>query len=76
VIEGLVRGRWALISKVHHCMVDGISGADMYRVLLEYPPEPAQPAADTETDEPPSAVSLIAEAASELVRLPVRDVAC
>jgi diacylglycerol O-acyltransferase / wax synthase len=85
VIEGLVRGRWALISKVHHCMVDGISGADLYRVLLECPPEPAQPAADTatdteagtatdtEADEPPSAVSLIAEAASELVRLPVRD---
>jgi len=85
VVEGLVRGRWALISKVHHCMVDGIGGADMYRVLLECPPEPPQPAADTEADteanteantevnEPPSAVSLIAEAASELVRLPVWD---
>ena len=89
VVEGLAQGRWALISKVHHCMVDGIGGADMYRVLLECPPEPAQPAADTvadtaadteadtaadtAADEPPSAVSLIAEAASELVRLPVRD---
>jgi diacylglycerol O-acyltransferase len=73
VIEGLARDRWALISKVHHCMVDGIGGADMYRVLLECPPGPAQPAADTEAEQPPSAVSLIAEAASDLVRLPARD---
>ena len=89
VVEGLVQGRWALISKVHHCIVDGIGGADMYRVLLECPPGPAQPAADTaadtatntaadteadtKADQPPSAVSLIADAASELVRLSVRD---
>ena len=26
LVEGLAEGRWALISKVHHCMVDGISG--------------------------------------------------
>src|SRR5512132_928894 len=26
VVEGLADGRWALVSKVHHCMVDGVSG--------------------------------------------------
>ena len=26
VVEGLPAGRWALISKVHHCMVDGVLG--------------------------------------------------
>src|SRR4029450_5194452 len=26
IIEGLADGRFALVSKVHHCMVDGISG--------------------------------------------------
>ena len=26
LVEGLAQDRWALISKVHHCMVDGVSG--------------------------------------------------
>jgi WS/DGAT/MGAT family acyltransferase len=72
VVEGLTRDRWALISKVHHCMVDGISGADMYRVLLAPLPEPAQPVADLPAGKPPSALSLIAEAGADMVQLPVR----
>ena len=47
VIEGLAEGRWALISKVHHCMVDGVSGTDLYRVIFDFSPEPS-PAAATE----------------------------
>jgi WS/DGAT/MGAT family acyltransferase len=74
VIDGLARDRWALISKVHHCMVDGISGADLYRVLMEPSPEPSQPAAGTQADQPPSAISLIAQAAADMVLLPVRDI--
>ena len=41
VIEGLAGGRWALISKVHHCMVDGVSGTDLYRVIFDFSPEPS-----------------------------------
>ena len=26
MVEGLPGGRWAMVTKVHHCMVDGISG--------------------------------------------------
>lgn len=37
-VEGLQGNRFALISKTHHCMVDGISGADIMSVLLT--PEP------------------------------------
>src|SRR5512135_3016132 len=29
IAEGLPQGRWALISKMHHCLVDGISAADL-----------------------------------------------
>jgi WS/DGAT/MGAT family acyltransferase len=35
IAEGLDQGRWALLSKVHHCMVDGVSGTDLLSVLLD-----------------------------------------
>src|SRR6185369_17873635 len=31
--------RFAVISKVHHCMIDGISGVDILRVLLSLTPD-------------------------------------
>ena len=33
--EGLDGGRWALVSKVHHCMVDGVSGTDLLSVVFD-----------------------------------------
>jgi len=73
VVEGLAMDRWAMISKVHHCMVDGIGGADLYRVLTEFP-ELASPAADAaaEAAQPPSGVWLIKDAAADMVQLPGR----
>ena len=76
VVEGLARDRWALISKVHHCMVDGIGGADLYRLLAEVSAEPAQPSADLadkEAAQPPSAVALVAHAAVDMALLPLRQ---
>ncbi len=34
IVEGLADGRCALISKTHHCMIDGIAGVDLLSVLL------------------------------------------
>ncbi len=34
VIEGLEDGGFALVTKVHHCMIDGIGGVDLLKVLL------------------------------------------
>ena len=45
VVEGLEQDRVAIVSKTHHCMIDGISGVDLLSVLMT--PEP------TEKIEPP-----------------------
>jgi diacylglycerol O-acyltransferase / wax synthase len=39
MVEGLDRDRWALISKVHHCMVDGVSGTDLLGLILDTSPD-------------------------------------
>jgi diacylglycerol O-acyltransferase / wax synthase len=41
LVEGLQDGRFALISKTHHALVDGISGVDLASVLFDLEPEPA-----------------------------------
>jgi len=33
-VEGLEDGRWALLSKVHHCMVDGVAATDLMSVMF------------------------------------------
>jgi diacylglycerol O-acyltransferase / wax synthase len=33
-VEGLEGGRWALLSKVHHCMVDGVAATDLMSVMF------------------------------------------
>jgi len=49
IVEGLERGggeaaaRFAVLSKTHHALVDGISGVDILSVLLDTSPEPAAP---------------------------------
>ncbi len=40
VVEGLVDGRVALVSKVHHAIVDGVSGADVLAAFLDLSPDP------------------------------------
>jgi diacylglycerol O-acyltransferase / wax synthase len=38
MIEGLSENRWALLSKVHHCMVDGVSATDLMSVMFDDQP--------------------------------------
>jgi WS/DGAT/MGAT family acyltransferase len=39
LINGLENGRAAMIAKIHHCMVDGISGVDLVKILFDITPE-------------------------------------
>jgi len=34
-VEGLDDGQWAMVSKVHHCMVDGVSSTDLMSVVFD-----------------------------------------
>jgi len=76
VIEGLAEDRWALISKFHHCMVDGVSGTDLYRVIFDVTPQPlpAPAVADDRTvaGEPAPAM-LAAQAVLDMAMLPARQ---
>ncbi|HEY7121908.1 MAG TPA: wax ester/triacylglycerol synthase family O-acyltransferase [Solirubrobacterales bacterium] len=36
----LADGRWALVSKTHHCIIDGVGSVDMAATLLDSSPEP------------------------------------
>jgi WS/DGAT/MGAT family acyltransferase len=38
-VEGLESGRLAVISKVHHCLIDGISGVDLLAAFMGTDPE-------------------------------------
>ena len=76
LVENLENDHWALLSKVHHCMVDGVSGAELLSVVLdifeEPPPTPEPPPWIPQPS--PSSVGLATEAVVDLVRSPYEQV--
>jgi diacylglycerol O-acyltransferase / wax synthase len=40
VVEGIDEDRFAIIAKIHHCMIDGVSGVDLTTILLNVIPDP------------------------------------
>jgi WS/DGAT/MGAT family acyltransferase len=72
--EGLEEGRFALINKTHHCLVDGVSGVDITAVLFDLDREPAEkPLAEEEWTPGPqlSDAQIVAEGVRDLVRAPL-----
>ena len=39
IVEGLANGGFAIITKIHHCMIDGMSGIDLMAVILDFSPD-------------------------------------
>lgn len=70
--EGLADGRWALLSKLHHCLVDGVSGTDLYQLVLDPSRMPRPPVPDIwHPATPPGTLSLTARAVWDLATSPV-----
>ena len=75
-LEGIKGGRWAILSKVHHCMVDGIGGADLMAALFEAGPESVPPAPVPWDPRPgPSAAEVITSGVLDTVAWPLQQLA-
>ncbi len=71
--DGLADGRWGLLSKLHHSMVDGVSGTDLYRLILDPTPVPGPAVPDTwQPVEPESTLAFTVDALRDLAQVPVR----
>jgi WS/DGAT/MGAT family acyltransferase len=76
LVQGLTRNRFALVTKTHHAVVDGVSGVDIATVLFDLNPvpEPADPDQTWAPQPEPSPVTLLAKGVEDLVQTPVRAV--
>jgi diacylglycerol O-acyltransferase / wax synthase len=74
LVQGLTRKRFALITKTHHALVDGVSGVDIATVLFDTKPvpEPAEPDHDWVADQEPSNATLAAKGLEGLLATPLR----
>jgi WS/DGAT/MGAT family acyltransferase len=74
LIQGLTRKRFAIVSKTHHALVDGVSGVDIATVLFDLKPVPGPVHAEHDwvPAPPPSSTQLAAKGIEGLARLPLQ----
>ena len=74
LVEGLGDSRFAIVSKTHHCMLDGISGVDLATVLMDPEPvhEPPPPPAPWKPRKAPNASDLLLDSLKEQLTHPLR----
>jgi len=74
LVQGLHDGGFALVSKTHHALVDGVSGVDIATVLFDLSPEP-QDLGEREgwvPEQEPSQAELVAEGIKAIVKTPAK----
>ena len=73
LIQGLTRKRFAIISKTHHALVDGVSGVDIGTVLFDVNPVPESIEPDHEwiPETTPSSAQLAAKSIGGLAKIPM-----
>jgi WS/DGAT/MGAT family acyltransferase len=75
VVEGLQNGHIATVSKMHHCTIDGVSGANILVHLLDLAPDPAEspsPPPEWKPEHKPSDLELVGHALNSRLRQPAR----
>jgi diacylglycerol O-acyltransferase len=73
LVQGLEGGRFALLSKTHHALVDGVSGVDLATVLFDLEPTPAEvehSGTPWQPHDTPSAIDMAARGVRALIGLP------
>ena len=72
LVEGLPDNRWAIITKTHHAMIDGLAGNELMEIVLDRQPDAArrEPTQWTPEDDP-SQLRLAAAGLAGLAQLPV-----
>ncbi|MFP5253201.1 MAG: WS/DGAT/MGAT family O-acyltransferase [Actinomycetes bacterium] len=76
LIEGLSEGRFAVLTKSHQVLVDGVSTVDLGQVILDVDPKPRETVPDDwRPRAEPSPPTLVAEAVGESLRDPRQAVA-
>ena len=75
VVEGLEHDRFAVITKVHQALVDGVHAVDLAQVVLDESAEAGEPATDTwRPVREPTPVELVTGAVVDAVRRPTQVV--
>jgi diacylglycerol O-acyltransferase / wax synthase len=73
LLDGLEDGRWAILSKIHHCMVDGIGGNDLMAAVFDASPDEPRPEPTAWVPAPrPSLAELAADDLRDAIREPLR----
>jgi diacylglycerol O-acyltransferase len=75
-LDGLEGGRWAILSKVHHCMADGIGGNDLMTLVFDTDPQARPPEEVKWTPAPgPSLADRAADQLRDALTWPARQLA-
>jgi WS/DGAT/MGAT family acyltransferase len=74
LVDTMGDGRFALICKTHHALVDGISGVDIMSVLFDLTPDPEElpPGPAWSPQPPPSGAELLADGVIERAVAPLK----
>jgi diacylglycerol O-acyltransferase / wax synthase len=76
LVDGMEDGRWAIISKIHHCMVDGVGGTDLMTLAFDTELHAKQLAPVRWEPTPAlSPAALLAGGVADLLTWPVRQLA-